>query len=215
MEIDMLFKMKSFFDSIITTFFCLLIIMFLVNCSSHKYLYLKNNSNQITLYDKYKLSYVKAQGPLSDRTYSIFIELDFIDPLFVKNLNVDTIPILMLDSICFEGDCIGNKLCGEFVSLREHKPDASLFVNDPNADLGKYLFTPDLFYTNERGKEKKVDPLGFYVPGGINIPMECLNNKGTTILYSRLIDRVTGKTITSEAKQLQFNIKKKLKWYRY
>jgi len=178
-------------------------------------MYLKDKGKKVVLFEKYELEFFEAQGPINFPTYGLHVDINFIKPLFVTNLNVDTIPILMLDSVCFEGDCIDNNICGEYVSLRERKYDASLFVNDPNADLGKNLFTEDLFYTNERGKEKKVDPLGFYVPGGIPLPLECLNNKGITIIYSRLIDRITGETIDQEAKVIQFELKKKLKWYRY
>ena len=109
--------------------------------------------------------------------------------------NFDTIPIFVVDSICFEGACLIGNICVDTTrdSVYQYSGLRSgfLFSAYPrrHEDLPFHMF-----YINSYS--------------GFEIPMECENQEIFVVTYARLIDRITRNELARESKSTQFQLTK-------
>jgi len=202
----------------------------LSSCAHFKYLYLSEENEQVYLYNKYKLKFHRSsQGKSDDTHYALPIGVSFINKTYADSMDINTLPVLIFDSACVIGDCIGKEFCRVFVydtyfvedSIRSQlsqQVQDSLAVEDIIRDE---VYTRSTGYVKYPDKDiclpygtSRLEPLNFYLPNGFELPIECLNSSVTVTIYSRLLDRITKKTIDSAMTPVILDVKKKLKWYR-
>jgi len=109
--------------------------------------------------------------------------------------NFDTIPIFVIDSLCFEGTCLIGNSC----------------VDNTRDSLHKYgrLQGGFLFSSNPRRNEDlPFQNYYIYSYSGFEIPIECENQEIFVVTYARLIDRITRDELARESKRTQFQLKK-------
>jgi len=135
--------------------------------------------------------------PLALASDNIYIDVDFITPV-ADTTSLQTVPIFVIDSICFEGTCMDSSICRipmtGFEALRLPYPNNIVHVV-PDKDL--------------RYQEGQLMPLGFALEKVLWLPGKYSNKNVFVTFYARLLDRATGKTIAEESKKVEYFIKKK------
>lgn len=130
-------------------------------------------------------------------TFSCYVR--FVDEIPVT-ANTDSIPIFVIDSFCFQGECLDSDCCnrprsGHDLSLKMQRERRLFFdapkITDDLSDGGGYLV-----------------PTDYSVWENIDLPITCVDNDITVLIHARLIDRVTGEEIARESKRVPFLIKK-------
>lgn len=148
----------------------------------------------VTLFDRYEVDIV-GHG-IDDSLYNVSVHLDFIDAI-TDTMIIADLPILMIDTICFEFELTDNTSCiGMLTSL---EADKKLLADGLISNVWQGI-RDDLRYSGG-----ELQPLGFEgYPQRAYIPKEC--QFADAIFTARLIDRVTGKEITRETKTVRFSI---------
>ncbi len=152
----------------------------------------------IILFDRYTLDiFAGVSG-----AQNFICDVSFIKPLRIAS-HVDTIPILFMDSPCFDGDCLGSRIC--------YQPESCYGQYIEQIETGrvlsptqKPLFTKDLIFDGG-----KILLHGFVLENTLRIPEICRDRDVTVIFLARLLDRKSGRTIASESKSVLFEIKKR------
>jgi hypothetical protein len=161
----------------------------------------------IVMFDRYSVDFWSIGWP-GDNTFISFSYLRDIK----DTTHLDTLPILVLDSICFAGTCLNNASCLRPTSWRESwkqrgkepEQDGVLYLRKPRACLP--LKYEDLFYI-----EDMVVPQGYDQDIGYSIPRGCVGTTVTVTLKAHLLNRVTGQEIARETKEMPFMIQEKKK----
>lgn len=169
----------------------------LISNACYSYLQFRPISDErpITMFGRYK---VDIEG-IADMAHALHCNLDFITPSFDTS-NIDTIPLFLVDSLCFEGACLEHSFCrrlqGRFLSDTEFR---SGWSGPPRRELGHDLVLcwMGLF------------PVGYVLRDTLGMPPSCRDRDISVWIHARLIDRVTGQVVAQESKRVQFEIKKK------
>lgn len=154
----------------------------------------------VILFDKYTLQ--MAGGTMGDtsQNHVLYIEVNLKSKI-TDTTNYDTIPIFLLDSICLEGICLDSEYCAS----------PKYYADSRKADDERFAFKPprayDLWFD---GNQLRV--AGFSFPDRLNISVNCRDEGVAVITFARLIDRVTGDLIATEAKRVQFRLKRGKVW---
>ncbi len=151
----------------------------------------ENGGVPIILFERYK---VNVSG-LASTPRRIFFSVTFLNKVSGP-LKLDTIPIFVIDTVCFAGDCLDNQLCYD---AKEHlvakkSPNPSFVIKEKAAD--------DLI--SERGV---LDPEDISIAGVPILPLTCRDHDVFLTFTARIIDRISGATISSESKQVGLLIK--------
>jgi len=180
-----------------------------------KNLLLLKEERPVTLFNRYKLD-IEAQSYDTSSIYWLMVDVNFVDKHSADVRSVDSIPILILDSVCFGGGCVKDDTCrllfmyGDEYSIdsqrveSEKQKAAGIFVDTTGVPPGTY----DLFESSGR-----IVPHGFYVSRGMALPEACVDSSGVMRLYSRLIDRATNELISEKALEVRFEVTTRKVWY--
>ncbi len=153
----------------------------------------ERSEQRVPLFDRYNLSLF---GGPAERLGYVSCALRFMSAHH-DTTRLDTIPILVVDSLCFSGQCLTNTFClhpqteGEWIAARSKE-------KRPNQYVGS---ATDLEYANG-----KLQPVGFIVDTAINIPDKCGRHDLRVGVKMHMIDRTTGKVLAEELKEVQFEI---------
>jgi hypothetical protein len=163
-------------------------------CAYWIHLDITEDQKPVTLFDRYELDIV-GHG-IDDSLFNVSVHLDFINAI-TDTMNIADIPILMIDTICFEFELMDNTSCiGMLTSLEADKK----LLGDGVIDKVRQGIRDDLRYSGG-----ELQPLGFEdYPQRAYIPKQC--QFADAIFTARLIDRVTGKEIARETKTVRFSI---------
>lgn len=150
----------------------------------------------VILFDRYILDMDGGTEGDTSQTHLLYIDVNFKSKI-TDTSNYDTIPIFLLDSICLEGNCLDFEYCAI------PKSD----VDSRKKRVERFAYKPprayDLWFD---GKRLRV--MGFSFPDELNISVNCRDEGLAMITFARLIDRVTGDLIATEAKRVQFGMKR-------
>lgn len=146
---------------------------------------------------------IKLKGVRASHHSSIsrfFCTIDPIESMFdTLTTNLDTIPIFVMDSLCFIGDCLYPEFCRRPNFIIE---DYIVMNDDATVHLLE-LSTKQY----PRWKRRLVWPGNLFLGDNVRIPLECKGNEVFVLLYARLVDRISGKTISKEVKSVTFEVR--------
>jgi hypothetical protein len=153
----------------------------------------------VTMLERYSLEF---KGYASSRT-ELIINVSFLEAIVDTN-SVDTIPVFMIDSVCFSGSCLDSSYCGHPINWQEfnewlkaqHGPE---FGYSHGIPVRKW----DLWYDDGRLIPTGYDLLGEETPP---IPANCLDTTLSVETRARLLDPVSRKEIARESKTLTFRV---------
>jgi hypothetical protein len=181
----------------IVLYLCLLICQ--SGCVTYRVLHLVEEEKPVTLFNRYELNI--RGGAVDDIGFTVLIHPEFIDTI-TDTMNVDTIPILMIDTICFECDYMDDLNCIRMLTTQEAKQKrvADDVISDVNPQNVSPRIRDDLNY---RAGELHV--LGFDgYPHRAKLSIKC--QFVNAIFTARLIDRVSGEEIARETKTVRIRI---------
>lgn len=116
--------------------------------------------------------------------------------------NLDTIPVLILDSICFRGACLNGDFCLNPTSWFDQDQESIRKGHGQYHSHG-LIRGRDLYYVAGR-----VVPGGYSLMNAYRLSEKCDKNDVIVVLWVRMLERVTGKEIARESKIVQFRIKR-------
>lgn len=169
------------------------------------------DKNPIILFDKYQV-YIRGFGAGS----RIDFEFELLQSVY-DTTNLDSIPILLLDSVCFRDECLDGDYCSKpqswYAKGQENYRkghgggyDAYL-IRREKPYLGGYpvklIRDKDLFFM-----EGRIVSGGFELSNGPGLPESCYKSEVTVELWFRLLDRITGDEISNETTIIPFRIKR-------
>jgi len=151
----------------------------------------------ISLFDRYHIS-IRGYDAIG-RTF--LGNVSFIKEI-VDTTSLDSLPILVFDSICFHGDCLGEDFC---VSPKSWYDDAqdNLRKGWGSWNLKHLIKDTDLYY-----KSGKVTPGGFDLRNVFRLPENCDKMNVSVGIHARILDRKTKVEFASENKIIRFEIKR-------
>lgn len=158
----------------------------------------------IIMFDSYLLhiSGLVTKAPTMD------IEVSFIRKI-TDTTYLDTIPVFIIDSVCFHGSCLDSSFCSkpiDWCELNELiKKEQPYFIG---YDFGTPLSYKDLWY-----EDGKLKPISYYLDPSVTIPFPsaCTDTSITVEIRACILDRLTGKELARESKTLRFLIEPKEK----
>lgn len=135
-------------------------------------------------------------GPLSVHSWMYGLDCDVIyRGELPDNTNYDTIPVFVMDSICFAGECLNENFCVGF-------PVST------NASTIRGTIRDSLSVYDSTGHEDL--PFRRYsYTGDLGMPKACDGGEVLIGLYARLLDRVTFAEIARESKVVRFQMSKR------
>jgi len=159
-----------------------------------------NGRHKTTMFDRYVLEYEGYATTGTELNILVSFVGDAVDTSYI-----DTIPVFVVDSVCFHGDCLDSSYCGHPLSWRKFNE----WLRDRyGPDFGTNYGTPirqwDLWYRNGR-----LIPTGYHLLSTATpvFPAGCTDTTVSVEIQARLLDRATGEEIAREAKTLRFRIK--------
>ncbi len=146
----------------------------------------------IILFDRY---HVKMGGG-GDSLYSLDCEVNFTSKVS-DTTDIDSIPIFLVDSLCFEGECVDSTYC--LAPDRWSEPDMSLYSKEIDT---LYIHpAPDLWRVDH-----KIELRRFTFWRALNL--RCQNRPVWIDIHAVLVDRRTGNEMGRQSRRVQFAIKK-------
>ena len=85
---------------------------------------------------------------------------------------------------------------------------------DRDTTVYKILTCDDCYFTEDLYGRNQIEPLNFYIPYGVDLPLACQKKEIAVTIFSRLLRRSDKTTIDEESLHIYFNLKKRLQWYR-
>lgn len=113
---------------------------------------------------------------LGEEPFPLICDISFLQK-HGANSQIDSIPVFVIDSFCFEGACLSYRWC----------------VAPKISSLGSRSNLPDIVVT-----DGKIVPYGYYAANAV--PPECNDSEFRVGIHARLLDRKTGALIGSELK---------------
>lgn len=168
-----------------------------MSCTTARNLRISEEEKPVRLFDRYKIDIKGGAG--EDSLYHVVIKVEFIDTV-PGGADIDKIPILSIDSICFGCVAIESQDC---IGLESSYEREQRWIR-----AGDTSFIPIKWSTNDLFFDKgELHPVSLYDVELVRIPKECQNVIAQ--FTARLTDRVTGEEISQESKSLKLNVKKK------
>ena len=158
-----------------------------------------DGKEQFTIFDRYYLEILGNAHNEGD-TCTFICEVDFINKI-VDTTYYDTIPIFVIDSFCFEGDCLDFNYC----QIIPENYDINTYMMEKGGVPIYEKKQPDDLYYSRYG----LNPSNYRRLPIMLISSRCTGNIVTITIHARLIDRVTGKNIIKESKKVKFKLKKR------
>ncbi|MCH9032354.1 MAG: hypothetical protein IIB00_08865 [candidate division Zixibacteria bacterium] len=154
----------------------------------------------VIIFDRYLLD-LEGSAIEGDSTIGFYCDVDFVEKVRSET-DFDSIPIFIIDSLCFSGECLNSSFCHTLINDR---------------DLNNYIFenrglpfrrmlkrsNEDLNWDN-----KYVWPTGYHLVDTqkVLVPLSCKDKNMTVKLFTRLLDRVSGQLIAEEVRTVEFDI---------
>jgi len=131
------------------------------------------------------------------------VEVEFIRSV-PKDTPLNSVPILSMDSICFEAICIQERRCFVPLTSREaYKRWQRDHEGEYSFEMRFDMFPPDLMWD-----DKAIHPGNFEIGKQPLLPLSCREDTVYVVLYARINDRATGSLIRSETKRVPLLVKK-------
>ena len=149
----------------------------------------------ITMFGRYDLNIGGNLG-WHDITY---VDIRYLTKI-CDTMNTDTIPILLIDSMCFLGSCFDSPFC--------FRPTTWARIRDSvyYANHGENPWVPfrdsDLFYYDQQ-----IIPGGYRLEDAYSLPESCRHSVVSIELYARLLERPSHKELSRETKRLRLRFK--------
>ncbi len=156
------------------------------------------DENPTILFDRY---YMEVFGGAQNENFQMFFypDINSIDTLYKASLDIDTIPILVIDTFCFYVECIDSSFCEQAFM--------NSYIGMEKWKSGRLLYKPDLIGKDLYDKGDWLEPSSFKTLDlAIYVPLEC--DKVTVKFKAKLIDRVSKKMIQTEDKVLHLDVKR-------
>lgn len=115
----------------------------------------------------------------------------------------DSIPIFVMDSICFEGDCLDPEFC-----RRSLNPIEDHITRNEDGTISITGLTDEDAYIFGR-KHELIWPSHLFRGDDVRVPLSCQGQDVWMVVYARLVDRKTGATVSLEARRVQCKIKRR------
>ncbi len=149
----------------------------------------------VTLFDRYALRMIGCKQHIYN---DLVLYIDYLDPV-PDTTPLQSLPILVIDSLYFEGACMDSLVCCKPIS---HYDELYSMSNTTGIDI--YFAAKDILRRDEQ-----------YIPDGGSIrqiswwPKACNNQNVFVTIHARLLDRSTGQIIAQESKRVEYFVKKK------
>jgi hypothetical protein len=134
--------------------------------------------------------------------HELFCEFSFIHEVR-DTTKLDSLPVLILDSICLHGACLGTDFCLKPSSWYDMDRESMRKGNGHYRSFYRLILGRDIYYYNGQ-----VTPGGFDLVNAYRLPENCNKNDVTVELWIRMLNRETGKEMARESKIIQFQIKR-------
>lgn len=193
----------------------------LIGCGSAREGIFLVNEEPPALYDRYTLG-ISGGRRDSSRTYGFKFDLQFRNPVSSSLESIDTIPVLVIDSICVEDSCSNDAICRHAYIERDREkidPGYLLLASEVNMSFHYHDHPPsrradDLYYYGEW-----LYPEDYFVPATIQIPFNCGNDNVALTVFTSLFDRATGHKIRQDVqtygmKLEQFSVPHSIPYFR-
>ncbi len=153
------------------------------------------------MFGRYRLEISGTGSPL----HNVYCDLEFLSPT-TDTSNIDTIPVFVIDSYCFEGTCLDSSFCRRPGTYWDDVRESLVKGKKP---YHKLLIGDDLNFGLPRG----LWPNGFHFSDTLVLSETCKDRDVSVVINARLFDRVSGKEIARESKRVQFRISKRWVWF--
>jgi hypothetical protein len=172
--------------------------LFLNGCwSTHRVFFPIKGEQPVIMFDNYKLNiHGTAEG-----YHNIICETSSIRK-FPDTLDINTIPIFLIDSLCFYGDCLDSQACYHPQPSRELFP----LMSNESKGPGSLSVPIDLSY-----RPGEYLPCDFYLLNTLRLRPACKDAGVAVEIRAIMIERATGKELANESKKIGFLIKKETK----
>lgn len=114
----------------------------------------------------------------------------------------DTIPILVIDELCFTGPCLSEEICRAAISGEEYYGKMSRELHLQRTIQEEPFRDNDLWARNG-----VLVPDDYLVEKTPKLPSACENTIITITVHARILDRKTHKELARESKPAQFKVK--------
>lgn len=154
----------------------------------------------VVMFNRYLLK-LEGGALAGDTTITFSCDVDFVEKVRIES-GYDSIPIFIIDSLCFSGECLNSSIC--------HTPfddgEYDRYVTDARGfpDLVmKSRFPDDLKWS-----DKYILPVGYSLVDTqiVIVPLACKDKNITVTLFAKLLDRATGNLIAEETLAVKFDI---------
>lgn len=183
----------------------LVLTLTLVGCVTDRNVRPVKEERPVTMFDNY---FLRMSGLAIDTfTVAAFVcRLDFKNKV-PDTSNFDHIPILVIDSFCFEGACLEEDHCRSTISHAEMDREM-----DKREGRKPYTspYPDDLGWGREEGY---LFPSGYRVRKALRLPVGCKDQQIVVVVHARLIDRTSGEVIAQDAKRVRFEVKGEKRWF--
>jgi hypothetical protein len=182
----------------------LVVVVSLIACRTYRWRDFRplEHEQPIVMFDRYR---VEFHG-FASTYHNLYIMPSFVNEIR-DTLSWDTLPVFVVDSVCFSGSCIENAFCRKprsWAETRDRYPGTYYLgksvSNEPFRD-------EDIYYI-----DAKVVPGGFEFTDAYRLPSSCTDSSVFVDIQARLLDRATGDEIAREVRRLRFLITPKKKW---
>ena len=154
----------------------------------------------VVMFNRYLLK-LEGGALAGDTTINFSCDVDFVEKVRIES-GYDSIPIFVIDSFCFSGECLNSSICHtpfNNVQFNEYMVET---VGLPYRHVNK-RFPEDLTWN-----DKYILPTDYSLVKTqiVTVPLACKDKNMTVTLFARLLDRTTGKLIAEEVRTVEFDI---------
>jgi len=152
----------------------------------------------ITMFDRYELS-ISGCVDTGHDTCRFTFGVNFTEQL-PASAEFDSIPIFVIDSICFAGECLGDDYYSTPVSGYDY--------HVKGVQEGREIYVEPSLPLDLRWISGEIQPDEFLVPDGVLIPESCGAFDVTVVVIARMYDRVSGDEVGRERKAIPLIIER-------
>ena len=151
----------------------------------------------VRMFNRYELNIFGCVDSIAD-SCGFHIGVDFIETM-PATTPFDSIPIFVIDSLCFSGQCQGNDYCLVPRRLYDRVRE--------RIEEGKAIYTPPREPSDIGWSDKEVWPDDFLISRYL-LPRSCLDDEVTVQIVARLFDRASGDQLGREEKTVTLTVER-------
>lgn len=191
---------------------------FLVGCTvTQRNLEVFNEERPVSAFDRYELG-IGGVSKDTNTVYALWCNVEFRPRIPSKGIELDTIPVFLIDSICVEGGCVDTANCRKAYWRKDEEEVDTVLARLRGHSGDDYYYGTNRIWSLADDIYKVrgyLEPEDFFVYPGIHLPVSCDDSTGVMILYIRLKDRVTSEIVAQMSKTVTFKVRKKKVWYNW